>query len=127
MEYPNPTINIFQAVNGNANFRAVHNTGPHLQSVKMCLTPNQNIGKEQHPDTDQIFIIINGEGTALVDDKKYLIKPGSMVTVHAGQVHDIVNTSSIKDLRFLTIYSSPEHDKGAIHRTKKDAEKEAPY
>jgi len=106
-------------------FRKVLFTGNHEQLVVMCLTPKEEIGNEVHPKTDQFFRIEQGEAEFVLNNgkDKHIAKEGYVVIVPAGTWHNIINTSKTKKLKLYTIYSPPNHKPGAIHKTKKDAEK----
>jgi mannose-6-phosphate isomerase-like protein (cupin superfamily) len=44
------------------------------------------------------------------------------VTIPAGTMHNIINTSPDKEMKLYTIYSPPEHQDGIIRLTKEDAQ-----
>lgn len=112
---------IVQRARRNTYFREVVSTGPHCQVVVMSLPPGEDIGEEVHPDVDQVFVIVDGSGTAILDGDRSPVAPGRLVHVMAGVRHDIVNTG-LGDLRLYTIYAPPEHAPGTVHETKADAE-----
>ncbi len=106
----------------NTNFRQVLYTGVYSQLVLMCLRPHQEIGLETHPDTDQFFRIEAGQGKCVIDDQEYKIADGSAIVVPAGAKHNVLNTSSVDELKLYTIYSPPHHQDGVTRVTKQDAE-----
>ena len=105
----------------NNNLRQVIYTGQHEQLVLMSLSPNEDIGMEVHPTTDQFLRIEKGEGKVVLNGEEHLIKDGSAIVVPAGTEHNVINTSSENPLRLYTIYSPPHHKDGVIHKTKEDA------
>lgn len=113
--------NIEELTLANENFRKVIYTGQHAQLVVMCLNPNEDIGVETHPTTDQFFRIEKGEGKIVMSGEEQLIKNGSSVVVPAGTEHNIINTSSENSLKLYTVYSPPHHKDGIIHKTKQEA------
>lgn len=106
----------------NHAFRRELTTTDRLQVVLMCLQPGEDIGEETHADTDQVFVVVKGEGHAVVDGKSEVIEKGSMVIVPAGMRHDIVNDAG-ESLRLYTIYVPPHHPPGTVHLTRADAER----
>ena len=110
----------------NTNFRQVLHTGTHSQVVAMSLLPSEDIGAETHPAIDQIFIIADGKGQAMVGTETRDIGEDEMVFVPAGTEHNITNTGH-KDLKLITIYAPAAHADGTIHATKADAQNEQPY
>jgi mannose-6-phosphate isomerase-like protein (cupin superfamily) len=106
----------------NKNFRKVLYTAVHSQLVLMSLKPNEEIGAEIHPHSDQFFRFESGNGKCIIDGNEYLIKDGDAVIVPAGAKHNVINTDSEKELKMYTIYSPPHHKDGVIRSTKKEAE-----
>lgn len=113
--------NIEEKTLENTNFRQVVFTGQHSQLVVMSLKPNEDIGMEVHNDTDQFFRVEFGEGKVIIDGQEYAIKVDSAVVVPAGAKHNVINTSSIDDLKLYTIYSPAHHQDGTVHATKNEA------
>lgn len=107
----------------NTNFRKVLYTGPHSQIVAMSLQANEDIGTETHPAIDQIFIIADGHGEAMVGGEVRAVKEGDIVMVPANTAHNVMNTSH-KELKLITIYAPAAHADGTIHVTKADAARE---
>lgn len=105
----------------NTNFRKVLYTGPHAQVVAMSLPAGTDIGEEVHPDTDQIFLIIDGDGEAKVGEEVRPIVEKDLVFVPAGMVHNITNTDH-EDMKLLTFYAPPEHPDGVVQTTKESKE-----
>jgi len=104
----------------NSYFRHVLFTAPHSQLVLMCLKPGEDIGMESHP-VDQFFRIESGEGKVVINGEEHELGDGDAVVVPASSEHNVVNTSSDKDLKLYTIYSPPNHADGVIHKTKDEA------
>ncbi len=113
--------NIEQQTLANTNFRQVLFTGIHSQLVLMKLIPNEDIGMEVHPNVDQFFRIESGEGKVVMNGKESIVSDGFAFVVPAGTQHNVVNTSSEKELKLYTIYSPPNHPDGTVHATKQDA------
>ncbi len=105
----------------NANFRKVLYTGKYSQLVLMCLKPNEEIGMETHPETDQFFRFESGKGKCVIDGTEYNVTDGDAIIVPAGATHNIINTSSTESLKLYTIYSPAHHKDGIVRATKADA------
>jgi len=113
--------NIEKAAKENIFFRKVLHTGKYSQLAVMSLAPGEDLGEEKNDSVDQIFFFIEGKGEAIIDRKATPVNPGDISFVPAGTVHNFRN-SGLDCLKFCTIYSPPEHQNGAIHETKADAE-----
>ena len=105
----------------NTSFRQVLYTGQHSQLVVMSLKPSEDIGVEVHQVTDQFLRVEEGNGKVAMNGEDHLIKEGDAIIVPAGTKHNIINTSSEKELKLYTVYSPPHHKEGITHKTKKDA------
>jgi mannose-6-phosphate isomerase-like protein (cupin superfamily) len=105
----------------NDAFRRVIHTGSHEQVVVMTLPAYGEIGEEVHPETDQLFMFMEGAGEARVGTERLPTAPGDLVFVEAGTRHNIVNTASTP-LRLITVYAPPAHAPGTVHRTKEEAD-----
>ena len=114
--------NIEKLTLGNDNFREVLFTSLHSQLVVMSLEPEQEIGLETHPDNDQFIRCESGEGTCIIDEHEYSIEDGSAMVIPAWAEHNIINTSSSKQLKLYTLYSPPHHKDGTVHKTKEEAD-----
>jgi mannose-6-phosphate isomerase-like protein (cupin superfamily) len=50
----------------NPYFREVVSTGPHAQVVVMTIPPGGEIGEEVHGDVDQVLVVVEGDGIAVL-------------------------------------------------------------
>jgi len=107
----------------NTNFRKVLFTDERLQLVVMSLKPEEEIGSETH-QLDQFIRVEKGAGKAIIDGVENEIKEGTVVIVPSGAEHNIINTSTVNELKLYTLYTPPNHKDGTVHKTKEDAEKD---
>ena len=61
-----------------------------------------------HPQTEEIYYILEGQGTMIVGDQMRQVGPGDAVAIPPGAVHQIRNTGSAP-LKFLCC-CSPAYD-----------------
>ena len=61
-------IDIKEIARQNESFRSTLWTGEHFQITLMNILPNESIGLEIHPDTDQFIQIIQGTGMVKMGD-----------------------------------------------------------
>ena len=116
------TGNIENLTSENTYFRQVLFTGQHTQLVLMCLQANEEIGEEVHETTDQFFRIEEGNGRVVMNGEERMIQDGDAIIVPAGTKHNVINTSSEKQLKLYTLYSHAHQKDGVIHKTKSEAE-----
>ncbi len=112
---------IEKATRENNDFRRVLYTASHSQLVLMNLSPNEEIGMEIHPDNDQFFRFEKGQGKCIIDGNEYKLGDGMVIVVPAGAQHNIINTSSVEELKLYTIYSPAHHKDGIVRATKGEA------
>jgi mannose-6-phosphate isomerase-like protein (cupin superfamily) len=120
---PGAPVDILGAARSNDAFRRVMLTGEHAQVVVMTIPPGGEIGAEVHPDTDQVFLFVDGQGVADVDGQSTDVGANDLVLVPAGARHNMLNRGEVP-LRLVTVYAPPTHAPGTVHRTKAEAEAE---
>lgn len=107
----------------NRNFRKVLFTGKHEQLVVMSLRPGEDIGSEVHK-VDQFIRIERGRGIVEMNGRRSRVRDDSAFVIPAGTRHNVINSSGDEELKLYTVYSEPQHEDGAIHRTKAEAEED---
>lgn len=109
-----------RALNNDA-FRDTVITGQEAQVVLMTLQPGEEIGAEVHGDHDQILILVEGNGQAVLSGQAREVGTNDLIFVHAGIEHNFINTGS-KPLKLYTVYAPPEHPAGTHHDDKAEAD-----
>ena len=104
----------------NKNFRTVLYTTKFMQLVVMNIVVGNDIGMEVH-NIDQLIRIEKGNAKSILNGVEKDLVDGDVVIVTAGTEHNIVNTGN-EDLKLYTVYATPNHKKGTVHKTKVDAE-----
>lgn len=124
---PEPfVINIEEATQRNNAFRTVLWTGTHLQLTLMSISVGDEIGLENHPDTDQFLRVEQGRGIVKMGSSKdsmnfqRRVSAGDAILVPAGTWHNIINEGNVP-LKLYSIYAPPKHYRGTVHRTRADA------
>jgi mannose-6-phosphate isomerase-like protein (cupin superfamily) len=105
----------------NDDFRDEVITGKECQVVLMTLKPGEEIGAEVHEDHDQILVLVEGNGQAVLEGQAREVGTNDLVFVHAGVEHNFINTGA-RPLKLYTIYAPPEHAEGTHHATKEEAD-----
>jgi mannose-6-phosphate isomerase-like protein (cupin superfamily) len=62
--------------------------------------PGASIGPHVHSGVEEVYLVINGEGTTQVNDESAPLKKGDAVPIRVKDVHSFVNTGST-DLEFV--------------------------
>ncbi|MFO7763290.1 MAG: cupin domain-containing protein [Wenzhouxiangellaceae bacterium] len=105
----------------NEDFRQTVITGKLCQVVLMTLKPGEEIGAEVHEDHDQILVLTEGNGQAVLEGQAREVGTNDLIFVHAGAEHNFINTGS-RPLKLYTVYAPPEHAEGTRHATKVEAD-----
>ena len=120
-------IDIKEIARQNETFRSTLWTGEHFQITLMNILPNESIGLEIHPDTDQFIQIIQGTGMVKVGDAQNnldfskRVGENESIIIPAGKWHNLINIGN-ETIKLFSIYAPPQHPKGTVHLTKADAE-----
>lgn len=59
-------------------------------TVKVTLNPGHKMNYHSHEKRDEIWSVISGTGTTIVDGMEQLVQPGDVVTIEAGCKHTII-------------------------------------
>ncbi len=100
----------------NRAFLRVIHTGTHEQIVVMTLPADAEIGDEIHAETDQLFVVIEGNGEARVGDYELAVEAGDLVFVEAGTRYNIINRATTP-MRLITVVAPPAYAAGTVVET----------
>ena len=82
-------------------------------ALYFSIPPGKRLG--QHMDmTEETLYILSGSGDMLLDDVARPVRPGDLVVVKQGVLHDLRNTGA-EDLQVLAFFNGP---KAEMHWTK---------
>ncbi len=108
-------FNIMQTVRQNTEFRRILSTTDNMQVTAMCIKPNDCIGLEIHPNTDQFICIVCGCCQILSGNRKdclncqQMAREGCCCIIPANTWHNVVNVGSCP-LKLFSIYAPPENN-----------------
>lgn len=101
--------------------KLTHLTGPSEGSpTSVFFETWEPLGRQpdnSHPDSVEIFIVLNGTARAVSDDHSVDLATGDVLVLPAGSVHHIQNTSETDRLYTVTIMATDlgAMDKGFEH------------
>lgn len=90
-------------------YRKVHFRNAKTEINSMNLQPLEQVGTEHHLMNDQLFMIQQGFGEAIVNGERVKLVPGALLMVPAGVEHNVV--AGEDGLLFYTVYTPPEEPK----------------
>lgn len=80
-------------------------------TVMVTLNPGHGMHYHSHKLRDEVWTIISGNGTALIDDVVREVKPGDVLTMKAGQKHKVEATTELKIIEVQIGDEISVHDK----------------
>ncbi len=96
----------------------------HSQAATMVIPVG---GKEGGPDNnhrgaDQWLFVISGQGAAMIDGRKYRLRPATLILIEKGRNHEIRNLGATP-LVTLNFYLPPAYTAGGEERPAAQAKK----
>lgn len=88
------------------DFFTVVSTTDKCQVALMRLLPDANSGDygTDHPDADQVLIVMEGRGHAKIEDRTIELEEGDVLLIKAGEKHQIM-ADGASSLRTMNVYS----------------------
>ena len=85
------------------------------QAAQMTIAPGNREGgpHNRHRGADQWLFVVAGSGTAIVNDRRYALRAGTLLLIERGDTHEVRNTGTA-DLKTLNIYLPPAYTRHAI-------------
>jgi len=78
-----------------------------LSLGRITLEPGASIGEHAHPDTEDLYLIVEGRGTGLLNGERFPVGPGDLFLVKAGGSHGLINDSEAP-LTFIGLLTRSE-------------------
>ena len=63
-----------------------------LSLGRTVLEPGSSIGEHLHPDTEELWLILEGRGTVVMDGLRSPVGPGDLLLTKAGHSHGLNNS-----------------------------------
>lgn len=82
---------------------------------KLTIKPGQKPSYQSHKHRNEQWLIVQGEGTVVLNGIEIPVKVGSSVDVKIGDKHRIINTSQTQELIFIEIHTG-HYDEADIER-----------
>ncbi len=62
-----------------------------LSAGRITLEPGASIGEHPHPETEELYLVLEGTGTGFLDGEAFEVGPGDAWVCKAGQTHGLQN------------------------------------
>jgi quercetin dioxygenase-like cupin family protein len=76
-----------------------------LSMGRITLEPGASIGEHTHPDTEDLYLILEGQGVGLLNGERFPLGPGDLFVVKAGGSHGLLNDTKAP-LTFLGVLTA---------------------
>ena len=64
--------------------------------IKVTLNPGHGMNYHSHRNRDEVWVVVSGEGRAIVDDKEFKIKTGDTISMDRGAKHTVFAETELK-------------------------------
>ena len=94
---------------GDSEWYDVWNKGDFISNVDFfcrgIIPPGCSVGYHKHGNDEEMYIVLNGQGTMTLDGKEFSVSKGDMILNPPGGEHGLVNDSD-NDIEVLIIQIS---------------------
>lgn len=80
-------------------------------TIKITINPGHKMDYHSHDNRNEIWNIIDGEGTVIVDGMETPVKPGDVITMEAGCRHTIIAKTEVRLIELQIGTEINAHDK----------------
>ncbi len=94
-------------------------TNEFSQVALMSIEPKSEIGERVH-EADQVLVIVEGNGEAVLNRQHSPVRAASLVVVPAGTRHNIINRGDTA-LKLCMLFAPPAEAPGTRYQTKAEA------
>jgi len=84
---------------------------PNCMTIKITLNKDQSMSYHSHENRDEIWNILSGKATVVLDDKKIEVSGGDSIKIKAGTKHTIIAKTDINLIEIQTGKDLTNHDK----------------
>ncbi|MFJ2766876.1 cupin domain-containing protein [Streptomyces sp. NPDC087300] len=88
--------------------------GPYEAVEWACVPPGGISGEHRHTRTEEMYILLTGEGEALLNGAPHPVRAGELILTGLGATHALSNTGSV-DLSWLTLEVPAQHTTSTAH------------
>lgn len=76
-----------------------------LMASRITLEPGASVGEHLHPDTEELYLILEGQGTGYLDGEPFEAGPGDAWLCKAGHTHGLKNGDDLP-LAFFAVLTA---------------------
>ena len=72
---------------------------------RTVLEAGSSVGEHSHPDTEELYLVLEGQGRAVLDGATWPVGPGDLFVCKAGHAHGLINDSDAP-LTYLAVLTA---------------------
>jgi len=100
------------------NYEVLQDT-PKFKVKRVEVNPGKRLSLQSHGKRDELWTVVSGRGTAIVDGLEVILNYGSTIDIHRGQKHRMINTG-IEPLVFIEVQTGDYFGEDDIVRYQDD-------
>ena len=77
--------------------------GPNCKVKKLLINPKQKLSYQYHDKRDEVWTVVKGEATIILDDEKVFRSYGESIRIPKGAKHRIINDSEYTHLEIIEV------------------------
>jgi mannose-6-phosphate isomerase-like protein (cupin superfamily) len=78
-----------------------------LMASRITLEPGASVGEHLHPETEELYLVMEGEGVGFLDGESFDVGPGDAWLCKAGHTHGLANPGTAP-LAFFAVLTRAE-------------------
>jgi len=78
-----------------------------LGAGRTILAVGSSIGEHTHPTTEELYLVVEGRGRAVLDGEAFPVGPGDLYVCKAGHSHGLSNDGEVPLVLFALMTASP--------------------
>tara|TARA_R100001126_G_scaffold102720_1_gene88586 strand:+ start:2909 stop:3274 length:366 start_codon:yes stop_codon:yes gene_type:complete len=78
-------------------------TQPYCKVKKLVINPKQKLSYQYHDKRSEVWTVVRGEATIILDDEKVFRSYGETIKIPQGAKHRIINEDEYKHLEIIEV------------------------
>jgi len=74
-----------------------------LMATRIALEPGASVGEHLHPETEELYLVLEGQGVGFLDGESFDVGPGDAWLCKAGHTHGLTNSGKAQLVFFAVL------------------------
>jgi mannose-6-phosphate isomerase-like protein (cupin superfamily) len=80
-----------------------------LMASRITLAPGASVGEHLHPETEELYLVLEGKGMGFLDGESFEVGPGDAWLCKAGHTHGLANPGPVPLAFFAVLTRAGSH------------------